>query len=245
MSDLTYAIGDIHGQLDKLRHAQELIAADRARSGNAAPVVHLGDLVDRGPDSRGVVAHLMAGQARGENWVVLKGNHDRMLLNFLADPETPDPGLSRPLPYTWKNIGGADTLDSYGVPGGLERPLGDLHAEALRAVPQSHRDWLASLPLWHRRAEALFVHAGIRPGIALAAQTEDDLIWIRGAFLDDPRDHGFLVVHGHSAIDEATHYGNRLNLDTKAGYGGPVTAAVIEGRRAWRLTEHGREEIAP
>ena len=243
---ITYAIGDIHGHLDKLRLAHDLIAQDRARNGESTtPVIHLGDLIDRGPDSRGVIGLLMQGQAAGEPWQVIKGNHDRMLLGFLADPHTPDPGLSRPLPYTWKNIGGHTTLASYGVDVDESRPLDDIHADAALAVPQSHQDWIAALPLYHQRGDALFVHAGLRPGIALAEQSEEDLLWIRQPFHDDLRDHGALVVHGHTPVDEATHYGNRLNLDTRAGYGGPVTAAVIEGRHAWQLTPSGRVPLRP
>ena len=107
-------------------------------------------------------------------------------------------------------------------------------------MPPAHRRWLADLPLFHRRDAAIFVHAGIRPGVPLAAQTEDDLLWIRAPFLEDPRDHGALVVHGHTALDAPSHYGNRLNLDSSAGYGGPLSAAVIEGRQAWLLTDRGR-----
>ena len=93
--------------------------------------------------------------------------------------------------------------------------------------------------------EAIFVHAGIRPGIALKDQAEDDLVWIRKDFLEDPRDHGALVVHGHTALGHATHYGNRLNLDSSAAYGGPLSAAVIEGRRAFLLTDAGRLPLLP
>jgi serine/threonine protein phosphatase 1 len=91
----------------------------------------------------------------------------------------------------------------------------------------------------------VFAHAGIRPGVALDAQTEDDLVWIRHDFLDDPRDHGALVVHGHTAVDAATHYGNRLNIDSSAAYGGPVTAVVIEGRAVWVLGPDGRSPLWP
>jgi serine/threonine protein phosphatase 1 len=129
---------------------------------------------------------------------------------------------------------------SYGVRAPEERPLADVHADALQAIPQAHADWIAALPTHLLFGQALFVHAGIRPGVALRDQTEDDLLWIRAEFHDDPRDHGALVVHGHTAIDSVTHYGNRLNMDSSAGYGGPVSAAVIEGRDAWLLTPEGR-----
>jgi serine/threonine protein phosphatase 1 len=91
----------------------------------------------------------------------------------------------------------------------------------------------------------VFVHAGIRPGVALADQTEDDLLWIRSDFLDDTRDHGVLVVHGHTVVDTPTHYGNRLNLDSGAAYGGPLTVAVIEGSDVFHLTPAGRVPLRP
>lgn len=240
----TYAIGDIHGHLAKLIDCHALIAADMAREG-AAPVVHLGDLVDRGPDSRGVIDFLIAGQARGEDWVVLKGNHDRMFRLFLQDPPLPDPRLRAELSYLHPKIGGGATLASYGVANAQDRPVAPVHAEARAAVPAAHLDWLQACPASWSRGEAVFVHAGLRPGVALAAQSEEDLTWIREPFLEDPRDHGALVVHGHTALPAATHYGNRLNLDSSAGYGGPLSVAVIEGRRAWLLTPAGRVPVQP
>ena len=118
--------------------------------------------------------------------------------------------------------------------------LNDMHAEAVAAVPANHRAFLESLPTSHQRGEVIFAHAGIRPGVALADQTEDDLVWIRHEFLDDTRDHGALIVHGHTAIDTPTHYGNRVNIDSSAAYGGPLSAVVIEGRTVHLLTATGR-----
>lgn len=242
----SYAIGDIHGHLDLLLHAHDLIAEDRRHTGDTeAPVIHLGDYVDRGPDCRGVVDHLANGTARGENWVTLKGNHDRMFARFLRDPFEPEEGLRAELSWLHPRIGGAATLASYGIRNAADRPLAPVHAEAVAAVPEAHRHFLESRPIWHQRGEAVFVHAGIRPGIPMQAQTETDLVWIRGGFLDDSREHGFLVVHGHTALDRATHYGNRLNIDSSAAYGGPLTAVVIEGRDAWLLTDWGREPLQP
>ena len=241
----TYAIGDIHGQLDLLRAAHGRIARDRAETGDTeAPVVHVGDLVDRGPDSRGVLEWLIAGHARGENWVTLKGNHDRMFALFLDDPLAHDPGLIPDLGYLNPRIGGDETLASYGVRHAADRPIGKVHAEAVRAVPQAHRDFIARLPTTYRRGDALFVHAGIRPGIPLERQTETDLVWIRKGFLDRRDDFGVFVVHGHTAIDAATHYGNRVDIDSKAAYGGPLTAVAVEGRSVFRLGERGRERLA-
>lgn len=241
-----YAVGDIHGHIDLLKTAQALVAEDRARQGDAtAPLVHVGDLVDRGPNSRAVVEHLMAGQQRGEPWVVLKGNHDRMFSMFLDDPYAHDPMLTRELEWLHPRLGGAMTLASYGVRNAEERLREEVHAEALAAVPEAERHWIAALPTHFLHGEALFVHAGIRPGIDLRHQVEDDLTWIRKGFLEDERDHGVLVVHGHTAIDKVTHYGNRLNMDSSAAYGGPVSAAVIEGRDAWLLTPAGRVPLRP
>ena len=237
-----YAIGDIHGHIDLLRAAHDLIAEDMARHGTGQ-TVHVGDLVDRGPDSRGVIEHLMQGQARGEDWIVLKGNHDRMFTRFLNDPTEPEPGLRADLGWLHPKLGGPTTLASYGVEKAADRPVAKVHAEALEAVPQAHVDYLNRLPVLHRLGEATFVHAGIRPGVALDQQTETDLIWIREPFLSRAESFGPLIVHGHTAIDHATHYGNRLNIDSGAAYGGPLSAVVIEGRDAALLTPAGRKKL--
>jgi serine/threonine protein phosphatase 1 len=235
-----YAIGDIHGHLGLLEAAHDRIAADQARHG-PGPVVHVGDLVDRGPDSRGVIDFLMRGIARGEDWVVLKGNHDRMFRRFLRDPHEPEPGLRAGLGWLHPMLGGAATLASYGVRSPGDRPVARVHADALTAVPPDHLAFIDGLPAWHRAAEAVVVHAGIRPGVAMEAQTETDLVWIRAGFLDDMRDHGALVVHGHTAIDTPTHYGNRLNIDSSAAYGGPLSAVVLDGDGAHLL--HGTDRV--
>jgi serine/threonine protein phosphatase 1 len=242
----SYAIGDIHGHLDLLLHAHDLIAMDRRQTGDHdAPVVHLGDYVDRGPDCRGVVEFLRKGAEAGENWVTLKGNHDRMFTRFLNDPADPEDGLRPDLSWLHPRLGGAATLASYGVRNAADRPIAPVHAEAVEAVPQAHRDFLQSRPTWLQRGDCVFVHAGIRPGIPMPQQRETDLVWIRAGFLDDTRDHGFLVVHGHTALDQATHYGNRLNIDSSAAYGGPLTAVVIEGRDVAVLTDQGRRPLLP
>jgi serine/threonine protein phosphatase 1 len=240
----TYAIGDIHGHLSLLTDLHALIAQDMATTG-AAPIVHIGDLVDRGPNSAGVVEYLRSGLAGGADWLVLKGNHDRMFAGYLGDINHHDAGLRRDLSWLHPRLGGAETLQSYGVKNSADRPLAPVWEEAQAAVPAAHRAFLQNLPTFYLRGEVLFVHAGIRPGIALADQTEDDLIWIRHDFLDDPRDHGLLVVHGHTAIDAPTHYGNRVNIDSSAAYGGPLSAIVIEGRDVWQITPQGRQRLAP
>ena len=237
-----YAIGDIHGHLGLLQAAHDLISDDMARNGQG-PVVHIGDLVDRGPDSRGVIDFLMRGLAQGQDWVVLKGNHDSLFTRFLADPLDRDPRLWSELSWLHPRLGGAATLRSYGVPGAADRPVARVHADAAKAVPAAHVDFINSLPLAHQLAGSVFVHAGVRPGVALEAQLETDLIWIREPFLSSTESHGPLVVHGHTTIDAATHYTNRLNLDSGAAYGGPLSAVVIEGREAFLLTKTGRARI--
>jgi len=235
----TYAIGDIHGHLDLLTQAHHWIADDIAQFG-AAPVVHIGDLVDRGPDSRGVVEYLRAGVQTGKDWVVLKGNHDRMFTKYLANMNDQDGGLRSDLSYLHPRIGGATTLASYGVKNAADRPLTPVHAEAVAAVPLEHRQFLEGLPTSFVRDKAIFVHAGIRPGIALERQSETDLLWIRKEFLEDHRDHGALIVHGHTAIERPTHYGNRVNIDSSAAYGGPLSVVVIDRHGVFHLTAAGR-----
>jgi serine/threonine protein phosphatase 1 len=126
-----------------------------------------------------------------------------------------------------------------------DRPLAPVWAEAVVAVPAHHRSFLEGLPTSYHRGEVLFVHAGIRPGVDLAEQTETDLVWIRKDFLEDPRDHGALVVHGHTALDAPKHYGNRVNIDSGAAYGGLLTTIVLEGRDVWVLGDSGRVPLLP
>mgnify|MGYP001431203589 CR=1 FL=1 len=242
----SYAIGDIHGHLSLLEQVHDWILADRARVGDTeAPVVHLGDLVDRGPDSAGVIAFLMQGQQAGKNWVVLKGNHDRMFTTFLDDPQAQDPGLRSLYSYLHPAIGGGPTLTSYGVANAADRPVEPVHAEAVQRVPAAHREFLAGLPSSFQRGRVLFVHAGIRPGVPLEDQTETDLLWIRAPFHEYSAPHPWLVVHGHTAIKTATHYGNRVNIDTRAAYGGPLTAVVIEEEGVFTLGPKGRRPLLP
>ncbi|PYE85950.1 metallophosphoesterase [Pseudoroseicyclus aestuarii] len=247
----SYAIGDIHGHLDKLRAAHDRIAADRARCGDAAaPVIHLGDLTDRGPESRGVIDYLIEGIARGEPWLVIRGNHDETFLQFVLDPARPNPVLPEDETWLSKAWGGSETLRSYGVTvprlGWSRLDLPALHRAAHEAVPQAHVDFLRARPYWHRRGDCVFVHAGVRRGVAIEDQDPNELIWLREPFLSDPEPFPWLVVHGHTVVgDDPVHFGNRLALDTGAPFGGPLTAAVIEGREAWRLTDQGREVIAP
>lgn len=241
-----YAIGDIHGHLAKLESAHALIASDRTTVGDERSiVVHVGDLVDRGPDSPGVLDFLIDGKATGEPWIVLKGNHDRYLERFLAEGGVQDAALRSGLPWFDYRLGGAETMEAYGLKNIHGRRLSDLHEEAIKIVPGVHVEFLKSLPYYYKTNDVLFVHAGIRPGVGLEMQTEDDLVWIREPFLSDTRDHGQLVVHGHTPVEAVTHYGNRVDIDTGAGHGRALSAVVIEGKDVWNLTSKGRVPVIP
>ncbi|MEM1273601.1 MAG: metallophosphoesterase family protein [Pseudomonadota bacterium] len=236
-----YAIGDIHGHLDKLRAAHDLVEDDRAREGaRDGALIHIGDLVDRGPDSAGVVTLLRDLSAQDERVVVLRGNHDQLMVDFITEPpET----LRQSDTVRWidGNIGGRETLQSYGI---RAWRLGAMHSAALEKVPQEHVAFLSRLPRSHRAGSCLFVHAGIRPGIPLDAQDPQDLIWIRQDFLNSCDDHGPLIVHGHTPSRTVEHMGNRLGIDTGAGFGRSLSAVAIEDRAAFLLTDRGRIPIA-
>ncbi len=232
-----YAIGDIHGQKAMLESALALIEKD---GGADAPIVFVGDYTDRGPDSRGVLDLLIAGVAQGRNWTLLRGNHDRMFTWYLDAFPREDPHLYHTLSWLNPRLGGDTTLASYGVTVNDARRGGDIHAEARAAVPPAHIDFLTHLPLTHRHNDLFFVHAGIRPGVPIPDQTENDLIWIRQDFVNDTRDHGPLIVHGHTPTEVPMHFGNRFNLDGGAGYGRPIIPVVFEDDQSWLLTNRGR-----
>jgi len=235
-----YVIGDIHGQLSMLEMALDRIAAD---GGSAAPMVSLGDLVDRGPDSRMVIATLLEGQQAGRDWTVLKGNHDRMFQRFLEDGRLDDPRILSGADWLSTRLGGTSTLLSYGLVDAASQPVDELAVAAREAVPVAHLDFLKAMPLFHQTGGLLFVHAGIAPGVALENQTEDDLLWIRDPFLKHTEPYPWLVVHGHTALDAPAHYGNRINLDSGAGYDRPLTVAVFEDGRVWTLDANGRKVL--
>ncbi len=240
MSHPIYAIGDIHGQKAELDRVLDLIEKDGGKDGQT---VFLGDYTDRGPDSRAVIDTLIAGRDAGHNWVFLKGNHDRMFEWFMEVPPRHDPYLMIQLYWMHERLGGDTTLASYGLDIQGQRREKDVHAEALEAVPQSHVDFLRNLVLTHEVKDLFFAHAGIRPGVALADQSEEDLLWIRQEFHNFRGPHPKLIVHGHTPVKAATHYGNRVNLDTAAGYGEPLTVAVFEGNEVHRLTSKGRQAL--
>ena len=204
---LTYAIGDIHGCLDKLRSL--LLRCEKHAAGRPPAFVFVGDYVDRGPQSSAVIDCLIDLKARhGERVVTLKGNHEAMALAAFDG--------SGPV-RLWLAQGGLATLKSYGI------------AEP-HELPRAHVDWLRALPLRYDDGRRLFVHAGVNPGMPLEAQDDFDLLWIREPFLSHRGDYGRLIVHGHTPLTDGVPdlHGNRLNLDTGAVFGGPLTAAVFD-----------------
>jgi serine/threonine protein phosphatase 1 len=203
---LTYAIGDIHGSLRKLRG---LIVRCREHAGEQ-PItfVFLGDYIDRGPESAGVVAYLIEMQSSpAERCIALKGNHEDFALGVMEGTTDED---------HWLSQGGAQTLLSYGV-------------ASARDLPAEHVEWMRALPLTHDDGRRFFVHAGIDPRRALDAQEDHDLLWIREPFLSSRRQFGRLVVHGHTPLPAGAPdlRDNRLNLDTGAVFGGPLSAAAF------------------
>lgn len=211
-----YVIGDVHGQRDKLRRLHDAIAADLAnRPASVATLVHLGDYIDQGPDSAGVLELLVAGPGiAGLRTVNLMGDHERMLLDALAG--------DRAAATDWLWAGGRESLPSWGLDPALPREAWEA------ALPPSHVAFLRGLALTHRDGDYLFVHAGIRPGVLLSEQSIDDLVGIRQPFLWSDAAFGFVVVHGHSSAPSVTIACNRIALDTGAGLGAKLSCAVLE-----------------
>jgi len=239
---MIYAVGDIHGQDQMLRHAIDLIYAD---GGSNAEIVFLGDYLDRGPDSRAVVQILMDGQAAGKPWHCILGNHDRYMTRFLDNKTVDDSATRSGLFWFNPRLGGDKTMASYGVEALDGAPVDPIHEAALRAVPNDHREWLANLSLTHETEDLFFCHAGVRPDRPLDQQDEEDLLWIREGWLDHKEPLEKLVVHGHTALEHPQHHGNRINLDGGAGYFRPLQPAVFEGQTCSLLTQAGRVKLEP
>ncbi|WP_425409928.1 metallophosphoesterase family protein [Hyphococcus sp.] len=221
-----YAIGDIHGRADLLDALLDAISAD-CNDLAKAQLVFLGDYVDRGENSRGVIERLVSLAEAKHETVFLKGNHEASMLDFLNHPED--------LPH-WLDWGGLETAASYDVDTALPDAL---LANALRKnMPNGHLKFLKNLALTHTEGDYVFVHAGIRPGAPMEEQTEEDLLWIRSRFHNAAADErpDFVVVHGHTPEEKPVDAGWRINVDTGACYGGPLTAVVLEGAERWFLS---------
>lgn len=221
-----YAIGDIHGRLDLFEQLlQRIEADDAARAPAQTTLILLGDLVDRGPDSRAVVDRAIALSQR-EGCRVLAGNHEEMLLASLDDEET--------LRHFLRH-GGKETLFSYGLPPEeyARSRLDGLIARMAELVPASHIAFFQSMEDRIVIGDYLFVHAGIRPGIPVEAQSTSDLRWIRREFLDHADWFGHRVVHGHTITEEPDVLPNRIGIDTGAFASGRLTALGLEDDRHW------------
>lgn len=217
-----YAVGDIHGRLDLLdRKLEEIFADIRQHPHPNIRFVFLGDYVDRGPQSAQVLDRLVEFSA-AHDAVLLKGNHEALVQRILDDAD----GM-----LDWAQWGGIETLLSYGITLRARPTAADsqeLTAEFADAVPSAHRRLLARLTLTHHSGDYLFVHAGLRPRLAVAAQNPDDLLWIRDEFLAYKRPFEKFVVHGHTPVLQPDVRNNRINIDTGAYATGRLTCLVLE-----------------
>jgi len=217
-----FAIGDVHGCRDEMLRLVDALPLD-----DTDVLVFLGDYVDRGPDSSGVVAELLAVADRWPRTVFLRGNHEDLLLDFLD--ETFRYGDAFML------NGGRATAASYGLRGPVRA------GELREAIPAAHREFLRRTLPFHRTTDVVCVHAGIRPGIALSKQSADDLLWIREEFLRTPHGLSELVVFGHTPHrDVVTHLPGKLGIDTGCVYGGMLTAVELPSRTAYQIRREQR-----
>ena len=213
-----YAIGDIHGRLDLLDRVIAAIHRDVDVYGPDALTVTLGDYIDRGPDSRGVLDRLAANPFP-TSYIALKGNHESMLESFLADPT---------LGKYWGSQGGDETLRSYGVSMRKRLKTYEEAAERLRAVlPATHQSFLRSLKTSLSHGKYFLCHAGVRPGLPLERQSDEDLLWIRDEFLDSKINFGKIIIHGHTPVTEPQVRPNRINIDTGAFATGRLTCVAL------------------
>ncbi len=217
-----FAIGDVHGRADLLDQVFRRIDAHIAAHPVGRPIqILIGDYIDRGPHSREVLDRLIE-RAESNEMVLLKGNHETFVFDFLRDPS---------MLQSWSQMGGLETLMSYGVTPCLN-PDAKTQKElaiALQAVlPKSHLTFLGSLQSSFSCGEFFFAHAGVRPRVPLAKQREEDLLWIRDDFLLYEEEFGKIIVHGHTPVPEIDIRPNRINIDTGAYATGRLTCLVIQ-----------------
>ena len=225
-----YVVGDVHGRLDLLEQLLDQIHRDlEARRPDKVLVAFLGDLIDRGPSSAQVVERLRTYRHDGVRPIFLLGNHEEVLLRLVRGETDLISG--------WLKFGGAQCLESYGADqlAIASAPPETALASIRQAIPAGHVEFLRSFADTCRFGDYLFVHAGIRPGVALDQQRQSDLRWIREPFLLDDSDHGFVVVHGHTITNGTDERPNRIGIDTGAYRTGTLTALAIEDDQRWYL----------
>lgn len=218
-----YAIGDVHGRADLLEKLNAKIADDLPPGESRALIVMLGDYIDRGPDSRKVIENLISPPSPRLRRVCLAGNHEQMMLDFLTDPRQGE---------IWLENGGRATLASYGLAeeaSGKNPRLRTLRTHALRAIPPLHLEFLQQLPVAVRFGRLVFVHAGLRTGLPLVDQRDEDMMWMRYTGKSRFARSDFLVVHGHTPQRAVLITGSRINVDTGAVFTGRLSAAKFVG----------------
>jgi serine/threonine protein phosphatase 1 len=229
-----YVVGDVHGRPDLLERMFAEIERDDAQRARVARrrIVTVGDIVDRGPDPCGAMQVLETAQQRLPDLITVLGNHEEMLLRAMRGDEATIRG--------WMRVGGAETAESFGVAALAEGADAVPFVAALnRAVPEAWERWMQSWPLTFRSGDYFVCHAGIRPGVALAKQNRNDLLWAREAFLGDTRDYGAIIVHGHTITEEVELLPNRIGIDTGAYRSGILSAVCLDGPDVAVLAVHG------
>lgn len=218
-----YAVGDIHGRSDLLNRMLGLIEADAAEHADAtAEVIFLGDYIDRGIDSRGVIQRFCQPMPHGMKATFMRGNHESVMMQFLdGDLEI----LSG-----WTRFGGLATLASYGIaPAIMQKGAAAVFAALNEKLPDEHRAFLNATRISETRGDYFFAHAGARPGIPLTQQSDEDCLWIRRDFLEGARPFEKTVVHGHSVQFEPDIGPTRIGIDTGAYATGKLTCLVLQG----------------
>ncbi len=220
-----WAVGDIHGCLRELLWLEKRIVGEAASFPKPHVIVYLGDYVDRGPHSEGVIRHLLAPPPPGFERYLLEGNHEALMRAWLEDPTTP--------PQRWLEVGGLDTLLSYGVqPPREEMPRWPKGLAT--KIPEAHRQFLDGLLLTVRINRCVFVHAGLREDAEIEDQSEQDLLWMRGEDQTDWAGGRYVVVHGHTIVEEPAVFGQRIAIDTGAYRTGRLTAVRL-GAQGYRF----------
>lgn len=216
-----YAVGDVHGRADLLDVLLEKIVRDAASAPATQSLVFVGDYIDRGPNSRGVIERLLD-PPEGFETHHLRGNHDQALLDFLENPSS----------YrTWRRFGADDTLLSYDVepPTEDQSSMAFARDELADRLPEAHLRFLQDLQPFVQIGGYHFVHAGVRPGLPLEDQSLEDMMWIRSEFLDCEDDFGKVIVHGHTPGERPVCRSNRIGIDTGAFATNCLTAVVLDG----------------